>query len=170
MIEPRVTGRGGARTWHLVAAAIVLGLIAIGCSEPEDSKAVQQGGLGHHLVPAGSMTINLANETSLAVTLVVNGDVAGAVTVGQSASFSASRLPDLPWAIEARTMSGRVLTSMTVKAGDVWTTDAPGGPVSKGPWTSVMLSCGRLDIWSWSGAPPPAPSEPGPRSPGDCAP
>jgi hypothetical protein len=80
----------------------------------------------------------------------------------------ATSLPALPWAIEARSPSGRVLTSLTVNSGDVWQVTFPDGSVgSKGDAARVDLSCGRLDIWS---GPPLAGPAPGPGSPGDCAP
>jgi hypothetical protein len=108
--------------------------------------------------------LSAANGTDLAVTLVVNGQ--GVATIPAHAgtvSMTADRLPALPWAVEARSPSGRLLTSMTVKDGDVQAY----GNSSKGAATRVDLSCGRLDIWS---GPPLLGPGPGPGLPGDCAP
>ena len=59
-------------------------------------------------------------------------------------------LPSLPWSIETRSPSGRVLSRLTVDAGDVvyTTPDASGHSMSKGDAVRVDLSCGRLDVWS----------------------
>ena len=156
------TFRGG-----MLSLFISLVVLVGACSDVAPS-ALQQGGLGHHVVPADEMSLGVANGTTLTITLVINGAVVRTFAPGMGAdTIPATALPALPWAIEARSPSGRVIASLIVNAGDVWEADAPGGPVSKGPWASVVHSCGRLDIWSWSGPPPPAPSGQG--SPGDCA-
>jgi hypothetical protein len=120
-------------------------------------------------VPARAMSLSIQNGTSLTVTLVVNNvpvaTLAPGACIGCSLddAISASRLPPLPWQVEARSPTGRVLVSMTVRQGDVikmnnsWIGDAD----------RVDLSCGRLDIWS--GTPLLGPS-PGSGLPGDCAP
>lgn len=78
-----------------------------------------------------------------------------------------AELPGLPWNVETRSPSRRVLSSMTVHAGDVWQTAAPnGGWGVKGDAVRVDLSCGRLDVWSGPPMLGPA-SSPGPL--GDCA-
>jgi hypothetical protein len=108
--------------------------------------------------------LSAANGTDLAVTLVVNGQsVATMPAHAGSLSIPADRLPQLPWIVEARSPSGRLLTSMTVKDGDVQVY----GNGSKGAAARVDLSCGRLDIWS---GPPLLGPGPGPGVPGDCVP
>jgi hypothetical protein len=139
------------------------------CSEAEATPLQQLGG-GLHVVPADAMGISVLNDTTLTITVAVNGGVVRMVPPRTAAiSLPASALPALPWAVEARSPTGRLLVSMTVKAGDV--VDA-GNPVevSKGPWAGVALSCGRLGLWSWSGLPPPPPSGLSSSSPGDCSP
>jgi hypothetical protein len=115
------------------------------------------------------MSLNISNGTTLTVTLVVNGTVVATAVPGVAvAPIPASALPPLPWIVEARSPSGRVLTSMTVKAGDVWRSVLPDGSVEdQSDGARVDLSCGRLDIWS--GEPMIGPA-PGSGSPGDCAP
>ena len=132
-----------------IAIALLLGVLA-GCTSPGT-------------VPAAAMSVSIANGTTLTVTLVVNDAPVATVQPGDDADVPASRLTALPWAVEARSSSGRVLVSLVVHDGDV--VQAPGG--SKGDATRIDLSCGRLDIWS---GPPLLGPAPGPGSPGDCAP
>ena len=121
-------------------------------------------------VPASAMSLSIQNGTTLTVSLVVN-DVRVATLVPGACigchlddGLSASRLPPLPWQVEARSPSGRVLPSLTVRQGDV--IKEPGS--WQGDANRVDLSCGRLDIWS--GPPLSGGPAPGPGSPGDCAP
>jgi hypothetical protein len=110
----------------------------------------------------------VSNQTTLAVTVAVNGIVVRTIQPQTQESVFVKELPPLPWAVEARNPSGRVLSSMTVRPGDVWTTSMPDGSTQmKGDAVRVDLSCGRLDIWS---GPPLAGPPPGPGKPGDCAP
>jgi hypothetical protein len=113
------------------------------------------------------MTLSISNETTIAVTLVVNRRVIETVAAGGHEDPITGELPALPWNVEARSPSGRVLSSMTVHAGDVWqTTDSNGNGEEKGDAVRVDLSCGRLDVWS--GPPMLGPAfSPGPS--GDCS-
>ena len=115
--------------------------------------------------------LDVSNGTTLTVTLVVSGQTVATFEPGQPApTIDVMRLPDLPWSVEARSPSGRVLTSMQVKPGDVSSTAEPGGVTrSSGTFGRVDLSCGSLRIWA--GLPPsgPAPASPA-GSPGDCEP
>jgi hypothetical protein len=115
------------------------------------------------------MTLSIANGTTISVQLVVNGSVIETVPPGGYQDPIASPLPPLPWTVEARTTSGRVLEQMTVQAGDVvYATPDPSGTSSaKGDGMRVDLSCGRLDVWS---GPPLLGPIPGPGQSGDCAP
>jgi hypothetical protein len=120
--------------------------------------------------PASPPTHSLeaANGTSLTVTLAVNGTALRVIPPGESASIPVSELPLLPYAVEARSPRGRVLTSMTVHAGDVRETTTPDGVRwYQSPAVRVDLSCGRLDIWSGM---PMLGLLPGPGRAGDCEP
>ena len=102
------------------------------------------------------------------MTLVVNGAVIRTVRPQTDEIVSTSDLPPLPWSVETRTPSGRALSRLTVRAGDVWETNLPGGGRQmKGDAVRVDLSCGRLDMWS---GPPLLGPPPGPGMPGDCDP
>jgi hypothetical protein len=147
-----------------VSLAFAIGVLAVvvlvaGCLGNEPSAA-----------PGPAYTIGVSNGTTLTVTLVVNGRLIESFPPdsGTTDPILASRLGPLPWAVEARSASGRVLTSMTVHEGDLYVTvDPNGGGSANGIGGRVDLSCGRLDIWS--GAPMIGPA-PGSGSPGDCAP
>lgn len=110
----------------------------------------------------------VSNGTTLAVTVAVNDEVIRTIPPHTGASIDPSDLPPLPWKVEARSPSGRVLVSLTVRPGDVQETTTPeGGSSHKGSAARVDLSCGRLDIWS---GPPLFGPMPGPGTPGDCVP
>ena len=122
--------------------------------------------------PGNLPTLGVSNGTSLDVTLVVNGRAVGVYPAdGPPPSISPGALPPLPWAVEARSPTGRVLTSMSVTdAGS--TTVLPDGTIKRvgAGMGRVDLSCGRLTIWAGDVIPsgPVPPSNPG--TPGDCAP
>ena len=136
--------------------ALVLVLALASCSFP----------IGPTPTAPDALWVN--NGTTLTVDVVVNGALKRSVSAHSQQSISASALPQLPWSVEVRTQSGRVLTSLTVRAGDVLETTAPDGShIFKGDASRVDLSCGRLDVWA---GPPLAGPSPGPGKPGDCDP
>ena len=116
--------------------------------------------------------LGVSNGTTLAVTLIVNGQPVGVFPAAASGpTIDVSTLPPLPWHVEARSPTGRVLTRMDVEPGAVFTTAVPGGAVQhSGTMGRVDLSCGRLTIWAGDvqpgGPPPPSPAG----APGDCEP
>ena len=66
--------------------------------------------------------LGVANGTMLTVTLVVNGQrVAEFPASGPGPSIETGSLPPLPWRVQGLSPSGRVLTSMDVKPGQVQT-------------------------------------------------
>jgi hypothetical protein len=114
-------------------------------------------------VPDAAMSLGVSNGTTLAVTIVVNGIEIETVAAGQGDDIRAARLPALPWRVEARSPSGRILLPLNVRSGDAHqTADSSGGVAAR-----LDLSCGRLDLWS---GPPLLGPAPGPGSPGDCDP
>jgi hypothetical protein len=96
------------------------------------------------------MPLSISNGTTIPVTLVVNGSVVQTVAPGAHEDPVAAALPALPWTIETRSPSGRVLSRLQVDAGDIviTTPDANGHSSAKGAAVRVDLSCGRLDVWS----------------------
>lgn len=132
----------------LAVVVLVLGVMS-GCAGPGGSNPP-------------NYKLSIANYTTIAVTLVVNGKVIETVPAGGYQDPIKGELPGLPWNVETRSPSGRVLSRMTVNAGDVWQTTNE----AKGDAVRVDLSCGRLDVWS---GPPLLGPIPGPGQPGDCA-
>lgn len=110
----------------------------------------------------GDFDIHVANGTTLDVSIVVNGALVLVVPPGGQ-TIPADRLPALPWAVEARTASGRVLTSVDIRQDSVQRRG--NGTHSAG--ARADLSCGRLDIYV---AIPLMGPMPGPGVPGDCDP
>jgi hypothetical protein len=140
-----------SRPWTALLAA-ALAVLVTGCSAAP----------GSSLPPA---SLSISNETTIDVTLVVNGSVIETVPAGGREDSVSAPLPPLPWSVETRSPSGRVLSQLTVKAGDVvyTTPDASGHSTAKGDGIRVDLACGRLDVWSGPPmlGPAPNPSLPG---------
>lgn len=113
----------------------------------------------------------VSNGTTLAVVVTIDSPDGGMtidVGPGGSAEIDATRSPALPWVVEARTESGRLLTSMTVAPGQVFRRTSPDGSVQMSSAVGrADLSCGRFDMWAGWHVGGPAP---GPGVPGDCVP
>jgi hypothetical protein len=117
--------------------------------------------------PRQTLDLTVSNQTTLVVAVVVNGGVLESVPPGGVRWISVSGGSG-PWKVEARAPGGRVLSSMTVRPGDVREeTNADGSRAMQGAAVRVDLSCGRLDMWS---GPPVVGPMPGPGKPGDCEP
>jgi hypothetical protein len=133
-----------------IAMAGLCAVIAVGCAD-------------RGVVPPGAMKLSISNQSTLAVTLVVNGTVIETIAPGQVDDVSAQRLPRLPWDAHVLSPSGRDLLQLTVHEGDV----RAGPSFNAGVGVRIDLSCGRIDLWSGPGLTGPMP---GPGTPGDCAP
>ena len=121
---------------------------------------------------AGRPVLGIENGTTLVVGLFVNGQRVGESRPGAGlAPIDFADLPALPWTVEARSPSGRVLTTMLVEPGFVAiSTDPAGNLGTSGTIGRVDLSCGRVTIWAGY-FPPSGPQPASPAgSPGDCAP
>jgi hypothetical protein len=103
--------------------------------------------------------LSIQNGTTIAVTLVVNSMTLETVGPGVLQDPVPQRMPSLPWRVEARSPSGRLLTSLTI-------TPSTYIDANTGAGARVDLSCGRLDLWS---GPPMLGPVPGSGSPGDCS-
>jgi hypothetical protein len=170
MTGPSVLGGLRARLLPLalVAAVLVAGCSLLPVSLPPDLSAGPTPPPGAVVVPPTEMDLGINNGTSLTVSLVVNGNVVRQVEPGEAPILTAAQLPPLPWNVEVRSPSGRVLVGMTVRSGDRWTRDnADGSSEAKAAGARVDLSCGRIDIWSGMQMLGPGP---GLGEPGDCAP
>ncbi len=113
-------------------------------------------------------TLNVNNDTTLVLTIVVNGQPISAVGAKTAAAFQTAGLPALPWLVEARSR-GRLVLRLGVAVGSVTDTVGPNGEHEHGaPGARVDLSCGRLDMYP--GDTPMLGPAPGPGVPGDCVP
>jgi len=98
----------------------------------------------------------------------VNGQDIGVVRPGAELTVPTGVLPPMPWTVDARSPSGRLLTTITAHREDIRQVDLGNGATQmSGSGARVDLSCGRLDVWV--GVRPLGPV-PGPGTPGDCAP
>ena len=154
-----------------LAAGLVVAVIAVAIVGA-NLRTTQNGGAAATTGAAAHVSLGISNGTTLAVTLFVNGKrVAYYPPGGPPPTIDPASLPPLPWIVEARSPSGRVLTSMQVKPGEVQTTALPGfGVEHSAPFARVDLSCGRLTIWAGDIEPSGPAPEPSPGTPGDCAP
>jgi hypothetical protein len=116
---------------------------------------------------AGQAQLGISNGTTLAVTLVVNGQRVADYPAGSGATIELAALPPLPWDVMALTSSGRLLTSMEVAADAA---GMPQGTPGGGTFGRVDLSCGRLTIWAGDSQPSGPAPPPSPGTSGDCAP
>jgi len=110
--------------------------------------------------------LQVNNGTRLAVTVLVNGRVIRTVEPRGVAEIPPEGLPPVPWNVELRSPSGRLLLDLVVRPEMVTRATGTGGQVSlTGAAARVDLSCGRLDVWV---GPPLLGPSPEPGHPGDC--
>ena len=114
-------------------------------------------------------TVHVDNGTTMALTIVVNGQPVALAAAKDVKAIPMAALPPLPWTVEARSASGRVVLTLIVEPGSVVDIrNADGTGSHSAPGARADLSCGRLDMYPGSaGMMGPAP---GPGVPGDCAP
>jgi hypothetical protein len=113
----------------------------------------------------------VANGTQLDVTLVVNGQpIAVYPAGGGGEDIGFGELPPFPWHVEARSPTGRVLTTIDVEAGDVQHKSEAGVESFTTVMGRVDLSCGRLTIWAGHVSPSGPPPAQDAGEPGDCEP
>ena len=145
-----------AVTSAIVVVAIIFGAIFLrsngttaGRTEPPPASARPIG-------------IGIVNATGLRLSLVVNGTVIETLAPhAVDKAIGMNALPPLPWVVEVRMSSGRVLATMTVPL--------VGDGTQPGSWAAgADLSCGQLYLWT--GAQEPIWPAPGSGSPGDCLP
>lgn len=152
----RVHGSAGGRPWRALAvlARFVLPVALVAACSPA-------------VVAVAKPSLHLANGTPLTISLLVNGQAVAEYEPGApEPSIDSAGLPSLPWTVEARTASGRLLTSMVVAPGEV----TSGGDVHQIPMGRIDLSCGRVTIYAGDFAPSGPPPAASPGVAGDCEP
>jgi hypothetical protein len=124
------------------------------------------------VVPGERPPLTVVNGTQLVINVSVNGQAIGqSMPGGPGLDIDEQALPPLPWIVEARTITGRLLLSMTVEPGNVTVTTHPNGA---GEGRAVMnrldLSCGMLVLVAGRVPSYGPASLPNAGAPGDCAP
>ncbi len=98
------------------------------------------------------------NGTPLHLTLSVNGVPVGTLDPGQDVKLGSS-LPRLPWTVEARSPSGRLIGTLEVPVDHL------------NRLVRFDLSCGGIMLWAGTEPPSYGPAPPSPAgAPGDCDP
>ncbi len=148
------------RSWIEAASWFVMLLILVGaCGQPATTTF------------PGPTKLGIANATTLTVGILVNDQMVATVDPqGHGREIDPTTLPPLPWNVEARAISGRVLTSMRVTADELKTIATIGATYRSGAGTRVDLSCGSLRIWAGDLLPSGPAPDPSAGHPGDCAP
>jgi hypothetical protein len=121
-------------------------------------------------VTVGPVMLGISNGTSMTVGLFLNGAAEGTYGPQSGIQISAATLSALPWDLEARTTSGRVLTSMHVTSDELQSTVQAGVTTYSGALARVDLSCGSLRVWAGGSAPSGPVPDPSAGQPGDCRP
>lgn len=114
------------------------------------------------------VNLGVSNGTDLTVGLYVNGAPFRTVQPKSGdLAMDTSPLPPMPWNVEARSPSGRVLLSMNVTADQI---HADNIGVTSESSARVDLSCGSLRMWAGDIGPSGSAADPSPGQPGDCIP
>ena len=151
-----------------VLASLAVLVVMAGCDaapSPGPSEAA--------FVAAERPPLHVFNNTTVPVVVTVNGQRIGQVGPNDASDVDVDRLPPVPWLVEARTMSGRLLVSISVGPGDVGQhRNGDGSTTIQDVSGMADLSCGRLVLFAGAirpgaagGAPPAQPAG----KPGDCA-
>ena len=110
--------------------------------------------------------LRVVNETTRAMTILVNGAMVTTVAAQQSVTLPAASLPAGNWRVEARLPGGKVVLGVLVdQASEIPMPEVGGKAIVSGSSTWADLSCGRIGVWV--GTPAEEPSV-GPGTPGDC--
>jgi hypothetical protein len=150
----------GARALARIGTVVALTALVSACGSPAPRPSLRA-----EATPSPpALTLSVDNRTTITVTLVVNGSAIRYVSPGALEDPITASLPDLPWTVELRSPSGRILTGMKVKPGD--TTDALTGTgrTMTGDVARVHLPCGFLAVWAG-----PQLESPWATGPGDCS-
>ncbi len=124
------------------------------------------------VLPGERPKITVGNQTELVIRLSVNGIAVGDFPPeGPAPDVDETALPPLPWDIEARTVSGRLVLSLHVDPGQLHVDRQADGSINAAiAMARVDLSCGTLRLWAGEitpGGPAPMPDA---GMPGDCEP
>lgn len=123
----------------------------------------------NHAIFGPDYALNVSNDTSIALKVVVNDRALTNVEPGDGMIVHAGEMPALPWTIVVTTTSGRALLTLPVADGSVVDERAMDGTGSySAPAARVDLSCGTIRVYV--GDVMPGGPAPGPGTAGDCDP
>jgi hypothetical protein len=123
-------------TWLTAVAAVAVAACSAAMPPPTPTSNV--------VAAPGGETLSVANGTTVPVAIAVNGPTIGTVAPGETQDWAPAALPAKPWAVLARSPSGRVLATLRVSPSDYLSS-------TSGKVASADLACGRLVLWA--GAP-----------------
>ena len=139
----------GGRRARLVAVATFLVTVVAACG------AIPGVGPAD---PASIPDFGATNGTQLDIGLFVNGQLVAKLAPGQAIDPTTTPMPPLPWSVEARSATGRVLGSTRVEPGSATCTpNAQGGETCSGALILVTLVCGRFVFFAGTVPAIPAP-------------
>ncbi len=109
-----------------------------------------------------ALPLEVSNGTTIGVSLWVNGRIFGTVDPGGQVAIGADALGPLPWLVDLRSGTGRILLGVEVASTAITRTTGPDGQVSLrgGAAGFLDMPCGRLAAWVGPPVLGPAP-EPG---------
>ena len=92
--------------------------------------------------------LHASNGANVDVNIVVNGHVVASMKPNDAVVIARRDLPPFPWAVAARTSTGRVLATMAVLDGSIQDHRALDGTGEySAPAVGVALSCGRIEMY-----------------------
>lgn len=143
-------------------AALAVAAVVAGCAA---LAGIREGGR------PSDYDIHVANDTTMALGITVNGALVAQAPPGQPTTVAAAALGPLPWDVRAVTASSRIVAQVRVEAQSVGCVDHPDGSRECGGALVLEdLSCGRLVLYV-TPVPPSLPAPvPGAGEPGDCEP
>jgi len=148
---------------NMVGLLVAAALVAFGCESVVDGPTVGTES-GRRPLPE----LNVSNQTTIAVRVVVNGREVAVLEPGAVLHDLVIDAIPMPWLVQLTTATRRVLLDLAIEQDAVLTTTGPDGQVStKGQGARVDLSCGRLEAWV---GPPLLGPPPGRGTLGDCDP
>lgn len=115
--------------------------------------------------PLPAFDVGIANDTTLELTLHVNGASVGIFEPGTISTVLVRAA--YPWIVEVKNPNGRVLTTMTIREGDINPPSQPGGDQHSAVSSFVALPCGQVAIYG--GDVRPVPPSPLPGRPSTCS-
>jgi hypothetical protein len=166
-IEPPapVSDRAGHSRRRLVIGRLRLTLIAGMFIAPGLVAACAAAAPASLAPPLPAFDVGIANDTTLELTLHVNGASIGIFEPGTVSTVLVRAA--YPWIVEVKDPNGRVLTSMTIRDGDINPPAQPGGDQHSAVSSFVALPCGQVAIFGGD-VKPVAPS-PVPGGPATCS-